>query len=464
MVPPALHRAPGTPRTAKTPRPVTGLEVGNHQRVDSRSAEPAPDPEPLVTRGQLAILRRDETRLVGGARDAEGMVVPLRAETEQALRESEARYRRITEGLTDYQYTVRVADGRAVETTQSPACASVTGYTAEEHAANPYLWIQLVTPEDRDRVREHARRILAGEAVPAIEHRIVRKDGAVRWVSDAAIPHKDASGRLLSYDGVVSDITDRKRAEAEKAELEARDRQLQKAESLSRMAGAIAHHFNNQLQTVLMSLELAMGDLLPDAGPAKRVTGAMMAANRAVEMSKLMLTYLGQTPGARESLDLSVACGRWLSLLELALPKHVVLETDLASPGPTIRANAEQMREVLTHLVTNAWEAGGADRGEAQVTVKVVTAADVSLAHRVPPDWQPLEPAYACLEVVDHGSGIAEADLEKIFDPFFSTKFTGRGLGLAVVLGIVRSHGGAVTVESIPGGGSAFRVYLPLAE
>jgi two-component system cell cycle sensor histidine kinase/response regulator CckA len=183
-----------------------------------------------------------------------------------------------------------------------------------------------------------------------------------------------------------------------------------------------------------------------------------------VEMSKLMLTYLGQTPGARESLDLSIACGRWLSLLEAAVPKHVVLETDLASPGPTIHANADQMREVLTHLVTNAWEAGGADRGETQVTVKVVTSAAVSLAHCVPPDWQPLEPAYACLEVVDHGSGIAEADIEKLFDPFYSTKFTGRGLGLAVVLGIVRSHGGAVTVESAPGSGSAFRVYLPVSE
>jgi signal transduction histidine kinase len=122
------------------------------------------------------------------------------------------------------------------------------------------------------------------------------------------------------------------------------------------------------------------------------------------------------------------------------------------------------MREVLTHLVTNAWEAGGADRGETQVTVKVVTSADVSLAHCVPPDWQPLESAYACLEVVDHGSGIAEADIEKLFDPFYSTKFTGRGLGLAVVLGIVRSHGGAVTVESTPGSGSAFRVYLPVSE
>jgi len=136
-----------------------------------------------------------------------------RKRAEEALRKSEARYRRIAEGLTDYQYSVDIEDGRAVETTQTPACASVTGYTAEEYAADPYLWIQMVTPEDRERVREHARLILAGEDVPSIEHRIVRKDGEVRWVSDTAILLKDASGRLLSYDGVISDITERKRTE-----------------------------------------------------------------------------------------------------------------------------------------------------------------------------------------------------------------------------------------------------------
>jgi signal transduction histidine kinase len=108
-----------------------------------------------------------------------------------------------------------------------------------------------------------------------------------------------------------------------------------------------------------------------------------------------------------------------------------------ALPGPTIRANADQMRQVLTNLATNAWEAGSSGRAEIQVTVKAVTAAAVSLAHRVPPDWQPLDPAYACLEVVDQGCGVAEADIEKLFDPFFSSKFTGR---------------------------STFRVYLPVSE
>ncbi|HEX5337664.1 MAG TPA: HD domain-containing phosphohydrolase [Gallionella sp.] len=136
-----------------------------------------------------------------------------RKRAEKALLESEARYRRITEGLTDYQYTVHVEQGRAVKTTQSPACVTVTGYRAEEFVANPDLWIQMVAPSERAMVMERVGQILAGKDVPPIEHHIIRKDGASRWVSDTTILFKDASGNLLSYDGVIKDITERKLAE-----------------------------------------------------------------------------------------------------------------------------------------------------------------------------------------------------------------------------------------------------------
>jgi PAS domain S-box-containing protein/putative nucleotidyltransferase with HDIG domain len=133
---------------------------------------------------------------------------------EQALRDGEARYKRITEGLTDYQYTVHVENGRAVETRQSPACVTVTGYQAEEFSANPYLWIQMVVPEDRELVGERVKQVLAGKDVPPMEHRIIRKDGELRWVHDTTILFKDASGKLLSYDGVIKDITERKESDA----------------------------------------------------------------------------------------------------------------------------------------------------------------------------------------------------------------------------------------------------------
>ena len=129
-----------------------------------------------------------------------------------AVRASEERYRRITEGLTDYLYTVRVENGRAVETRQSPASVVVTGYTSEEFAADPYLWINMVVPEDRELVNEHVRQILAGEDGPLIEHRITRKDGKIRWVSDTAVLCKDATGKLLAYDGLIKDITEHRQA------------------------------------------------------------------------------------------------------------------------------------------------------------------------------------------------------------------------------------------------------------
>ena len=263
-----------------------------------------------------------------------------------------------------------------------------------------------------------------------------------------------------SYANVYGrDITDHKRAEEESARLEAQTRQLQKAESLGRMAGAIAHHFNNQLQAIMANLESAIGDLPQGSKTIETLTEAMQGARQAAEVSTRMLTYLGQTTGSTAPLDLSEICRQSLPMLQVAMP--VDLKTEFAAPGPIISAKADQIRQVLTNLVANAWEAGGASRGAIRITVTTVSSADIPTSCRFPVEWQPHDKAYACLEVADAGCGIAEKDLDKLFDPFFSTKFSGRGLGLAVVLGIVRAHGGAVTVQSAMGRGSVFRVFLP---
>ncbi len=267
-----------------------------------------------------------------------------------------------------------------------------------------------------------------------------------------------------SNENLLREMTARKLLEEEKAKFDAQKRQLQKAESLGRMSGAIAHHFNNQLTAVIGNLELAMFKLAPDAAPLKNLERAMQAASRAAEVSSLMLTYLGQTPGIREPLDLSEACRRSLPMLRAAMSKELFLETELPSPGPVISANPNKIQLLLTNLVTNAWEAVGNGRGAIQLTVGTVSPTDIPATHRFPIDWEPRESRYACLEVADAGCGIPDEDIEKLFDPFFSTKFTGRGLGLPVVLGIVRAHNGAVTAESEPDRGSVFRVFLPLSE
>jgi PAS domain S-box-containing protein len=147
-------------------------------------------------------------RMIGSMID-----ITERKRTEQALKESEVRYQRISEAITDYIYTVRVADGRAVETTHGPGCLAVTGYRSEEFANDPFLWLRMVAAEDRPKVEEQARRILDGEDPPSIEHRIVHKNGTVRWVRNTFVPHRDERGALVSYDGLIQDITGRKHAE-----------------------------------------------------------------------------------------------------------------------------------------------------------------------------------------------------------------------------------------------------------
>jgi signal transduction histidine kinase len=144
------------------------------------------------------------------------------------------------------------------------------------------------------------------------------------------------------------------------------------------------------------------------------------------------------------------------------MPKDMVLKTYLPSHGPAIHTNANYIHQILTNLVTNARESVGDGSGSIHLSVKTVSPADIATLHRFPQNWRPLDHAYACLEVKDMGSGIKEKDIEMLFDPFFTSKFTGRGMGLAVVLGIVRAHGGVVTVESEPGRGSIFRAYFPV--
>ena len=236
-----------------------------------------------------------------------------------------------------------------------------------------------------------------------------------------------------------------------------------KTESLGRMAGAIAHHFNNQLGVVIGNLELAMMELSPGMAPPARITAAMKASNKAAEMSGLMLTYLGLSFEKHEPLDLSETCRQGLPMLQAIKSVKVVLETDFPYPGPTIHANANQILQILSNLITNAWEAVGESRDTIHLSIKTVSAVNIPAGHRFPLGWQPQNNAYACLEVTDSGCGIEEKEIENIFDPFFSSKFTGRGMGLAVVLGIVRAHDGTVTVESEPGHGSIFRVFFPIS-
>jgi len=251
--------------------------------------------------------------------------------------------------------------------------------------------------------------------------------------------------------------------EQEQEAAEKRLLQLDKQKSLERMAGAIVHHFNNKLHVIQVYLQLAMETLPIHNASRYNMAAALDAAEKAAEVSKLMLTYLGQTQGKRKPLDLAQICRDHYSKLKNSLPGNVELEMDLPAAGLTVGTDETQIQQMLTKLVTNAGEATGSGQGTIRVAVEVVSAAEIPADHIFPRDWVPAAPSYARLLVQDNGCGLSAEALENAFDPFYSTKFTGRGLGLPVVQGLAVAHGGVVTVLSSPGAGSTFSVFLPLS-
>ena len=281
-----------------------------------------------------------------------------------------------------------------------------------------------------------------------------RRNGSVFPVEVSVTWLPINGGRLVCFG---RDITERKQAEA-------RIIHLEKAESLGRMAGAVAHHYNNLLTVVMGNLDMALIDLPEDCETAASLTQAMEAARRASKLGSMMLAYLGQTNAPRKRLDLSRTCKGFLPALQADMPSHITLEANLQETGPAVTANARQIQQILEFLITNAWEAMGDKTGAVCLDIRRVCSTEIPTAHRYPVDFRPGKTDYACMEVTDAGAGIPENDVDKIFEPFYSTKFTGRGLGLPVALGAVKTHNGCMTVATRHGRGTRIMVFLPVTD
>jgi PAS domain S-box-containing protein len=382
-----------------------------------------------------------------------------RKRVEEALRESENSLRALFDsspiGIEMYDATGRLVRANA-------ACLTLFGLASEDPIkgfdlfADPNLTEALKAailrgedvsyqgPFDFERVRELS-------LYPTTRRGIIELDVMIQPLS---------GGR--GYQVNVLDITERKRAEEKHDALHAQLLQAQKADSLGRMAGAIAHHYNNLLGAVLLNLELAQSKLPSDAGARKYLADATKVSQRAAEISQQMLAYLGQERGRRVPSDLCETCREVLPLLRAALPRNARLRTEFPGEGAIIRADALQMKRVLTYLAANAGEAIGDGGGSVAVAIDVIPAADIHAPRFFPAGWEPKAETYVCLSVADTGCGMTPEILDKAFDPFFSTKFTGRGLGLPVVMGIVMAHEGACAVETSPGQGTTCRVFLPV--
>lgn len=271
-----------------------------------------------------------------------------------------------------------------------------------------------------------------------------------------------ASRDVTHLGAVLLDITGRRKAEADKQRLELQLRQSQKLEAIGTLAGGIAHDFNNILSPIIGFTEMALADIPQTSQMADNLEEVLKAANRARELVKQILFVSRYVPEQqRKSVDLSSVVGEALKFLRALLPTTVEIRQDLEKG--VVLADATQIHRVLMNLCTNAAQAMN-DRGVLDVRLSRVDLSKRDLADCSIVDIKP--GAHLQLSISDTGSGMDTATMERIFDPYFTTKEVGKGngLGLAVVRGIVKKHEGAITVRSQPGKGTTFCVYLPLME
>ena len=400
--------------------------------------------------------------------------------SDEALRESEERYSRLLDSVTDYVYTVRTRDERVISTSHGVGCLAVTGFSPEEFQADSWLWHRIIHADDRDAVVGNIARMIREKTPVTIEHRMIRRDGVVRWVRNKQVPRYDAKGQLISYDGLVSDITEQRLAERKvrdvladltKSHEELKSAQMQllqaeKLQSVGRLAAGVAHEVKNPLATLQMGLQ-CLHDL--DVGKDEHtamVMGEMLEAVRRANMVVGDLLDLASPKklGMKE-VDLNPLIEKSLRFVrhELILQKIEVI-TQLAADLPRCHVDSNKIEQVLINLFTNACDAMP-ERGTLTVKseLRTLKAGEVAFEEgdRGGVRFRDGERAVA-IEVRDTGTGIPVEKIGKIFDPFFTTKPTGQGtgLGLSVSRQIIELHKGRISISNAPGGGAVATILL----
>jgi signal transduction histidine kinase len=280
---------------------------------------------------------------------------------------------------------------------------------------------------------------------------------------------KDSNDRLTAANAqLIMDMEERARMEEERRRLEARMIKAQNYESLSLLAGGVAHDFNNLLTTIIGDIDAALDGNNPHMDFRNHLVDAIGTARQAGELAKRMLDFSGRTVAAREPVNLVEMLGSMTKVLEAASPHRTPLKFQLDDQAVMVRGDPVQLRQVIVNLVLNAaesYEPGSSlPRTERLVSIRAGMqdldpgmSAAIRAGHELPPG------RYAFVEVMDRGNGIEPESMSRLFDPFYSTKKNGRGLGLAALAGIVQVHAGAIAVQSEPGRKTTFTVLLPLA-
>jgi two-component system cell cycle sensor histidine kinase/response regulator CckA len=365
--------------------------------------------------------------------------------SEQALANSEQRLRLALEGADICTWQWDAAAGRVEWSANAPR---VYGLPPGQKLPTTTLEAAaLVHPEDVPFAREVAYRQVARGEPFELEFRLAPREGEeTRWILMRGQQTPDKTGRAI---GISANVTARRQFAQERAALEARLHESQHLESLGLLAGGVAHDFNNLLVGILGNTELALQSPLSDPGLRECIEEIRRSGERAAGLVRQVLAFAGRERVAREQIDLREIVDDTLDALRRSLPLRAKLDWFAPSEPVWVDADATQLRQVVMNLITNACESLPREGGE------------VAILLHAPEPASPEASRHVEIEVRDTGCGVDAAALGRVFDPFFTTKGAGRGLGLAVAHGIVRAHGGEVSVESAVGRGTCMRVRLP---
>lgn len=336
--------------------------------------------------------------------------------------------------------------------------AEIVGFSKIENVS--VKWKEYIHEDDfRSSVKAMMELISGKKDTYVDQYRMLLPDGSYRWIfSRGKIVEYDSNGKPARIAGSITDITEQKEAETRRLALEYQMLQAQKLESLGLLAGGIAHDFNNLLTGILGNTDMLLYEL-PDYLPVQqKLIDIRKAAKKASELTKQMLAYSGKSTFTTEIIDLNGLIDEMSSLFDISISKKVKIIYSLDYETPCISGDTTQISQILMNLVLNASEAIE-NNGEVKIStyMKECNSAEINtfnLNNNITPG------NYLVLEISDNGAGIPSDKIKQIFDPFYTTKFTGRGLGLAAVSGIIRSHNAGLQVISRINEGTKFRIFF----
>ncbi len=388
--------------------------------------------------------------------------------------EIERRYEKLINYLTDYIYTVTIRNGVAVDTFHGPGCISVTGYTSDDYKKDPDLWYRMVHKKDRKKVLSQAYFALEGKELPPVIHRIIHRDGSVRWVKNTIVVTKDEFGYPLSYDGLINDVTELKRAETAAALRKQQLIQADKMASLGILVSGIAHEINNPNNFIMLNIQLftkIWKDIIPvledyyenngdfaiagmlysrsNEKIGQSLEGILTGSERIQNIVRNLTEYSRTDSG---KLDELVEVNKVVEIAVMITNNLIHKSTDnfkvvYGENLPQIKGNSQQLEQVVINLISNACQS--LQDKTAGITVSTYYNSQVNKVR---------------IKVEDEGIGIKESDLKYIRDPFFTTKrnMGGTGLGLSISDNIVKSHGGKISLTSKPNKGTIAKVSIPV--